>query len=48
MSGPSLDTLMDGISSTLNSESGQKFQKRANSVRKVISTNLMYHIKTWD
>ena len=48
MSGPSLDALMDGISSTLNSESGQKFQKRANSVRKVISTNLMYHIKTWD
>ena len=48
MSGPSLDALMDGISSTLNSDNGQKFQKRASSVRKVLSTNLMLHIKTWN
>ena len=48
MSGPSLDALMDGISSTLNSDNGQKFQKRASSVRKLLSTNLMLHIKTWN
>ena len=48
MSGPSLDALMDGISSTLNSDLGQKFQKRASSVRKLLSTNLMLHVKTWN
>ena len=48
MSGPSLDALMDGISSTLNSDNGQKFQKRASGVRKLLSTNLMLHIKTWN
>lgn len=48
MSGPSLDALMDGISSTLNSDNGQKFQKRASSVRKLLSTNLMLHVKTWN
>jgi hypothetical protein len=48
MSGPSLDALMDGISSTLNSDNGQKFQKRASSTRRVLSTNLMLHIKTWN
>jgi hypothetical protein len=39
---------MDGISSTLNSDNGQKFQKRASNVRKLLSTNLMLHIKTWN
>ena len=48
MSGPSLDALMDGISSTLNSDLGQKFQKRASSVRKLLITNLMLHVKTWN
>ena len=48
MSGPSMDALMDGISSTLNSDNGQKFQKRASSVRKLLSTNLMLHVKTWN
>ena len=48
MSGPSLDALMDGISSTLNSDLGQKFQKRASNVRKLLSTNLMLHVKTWN
>ena len=39
MSGPSLDALMDGISSTLNSDLGQKFQKRASSVSCLLYTS---------
>ena len=48
MSGPSVDALRDGISSSLRSDAGKKFQKRANALRKLLSTNLMFHIKTWN
>ena len=48
MSGPSVDSLRDSTSSMMNSSSGQTFQKRAKDVRKIISTNLMFHIKSWN
>ncbi|MDA9623198.1 hypothetical protein N9S49_00300 [Rhodobiaceae bacterium] len=48
MSGPSVDVLTESISSMLNAPSGQTFQKRAGKIRKLISTNLMFHIKSWN
>jgi len=48
MSGPSVDALRGAISESLNSKEGLNFQKSASGVRKVISTYLMLHVKSWN
>ena len=48
MSGPSVDALRDAIAESLGSKDGENFQKRASGIRKVLSTYLMLHVKSWN
>ena len=48
MSGPSVDALRNAIAQSLGSKDGENFQKRASGVRKVLSTYLMFHVKSWN
>ena len=48
MSGPSVDALRDAISESLSSKEGLNFQKRASGIRKLQSTYLMFHVKSWN
>tara|TARA_Y100001970_G_scaffold284719_1_gene402673 strand:+ start:3473 stop:4162 length:690 start_codon:yes stop_codon:yes gene_type:complete len=48
MSGPSVDALRGAISESLSSKEGLNFQKRASGIRKLQSTYLMFHVKSWN
>ena len=48
MAGSSVDSIRDSISSKFSSPEGQKFQKNSSKVRKLISTNLMFLVKSWN
>ena len=48
MSGSSIDSIRDSVSSKFSSPEGQKFQKNSSKIRKLISTNLMFLVKSWN
>ena len=48
ISGPSLAEVRAYLAETLKSEAGREFLRKSAKVRKLISVNLMYHIKSWN
>ena len=48
ISGPSVDSLRETTSASLSSQDGENFQRRAANIRKITSTYLMFHVKSWN
>jgi len=48
IAGPSLAAVRTSVSEILESSEGREFLKKTVKVRKLISVNLMYHIKSWN